>query len=411
MNCRSVKNKSLSINDFITSRGVDILAITETWLGSHIDNQVLKELVPMDYDIIHSPRHGKRGGGVAVIFKKGLSVKHLINYQEDVYTHFEHITCSVTAANRQFRLCVIYRPPPSKLNGLRNTIFFDEWSTYLDHQVILPQEIIITGDLNFHLDDLANADARQFSGILNSRGLIQHVTEATHTHGHTLDVVITRHGSSIIHKPVSVYDPCLCDANGNMSGDHLAVHVSLNCGQPDRPRKKVNFRKYRKIVIQEFITDIESSAALQPSDDAGVDDLVGAYMSGIKELIEKHAPLQTRVITLRPNAPWYNEKLREEKQKRRKAERLWRRTRLTIHHQMYKEQCRVVGSLVTQCKKDYYSDKIVEYGSNHSRLFRLTKDLMGQRGEIILPYRSSEQELSNKSDYSLNTISTIKREH
>jgi len=38
-----------------------------------------------------------------------------------------------------------------------------------------------------------------------------------------------------------------------------------------------------------------------------VDDLVEAYNSGVNFLINKHAPLQKKTITLRPNAPWYTE--------------------------------------------------------------------------------------------------------
>lgn len=408
LNCRSVKNKALSISDFITSKDIDILALTETWLGTNIDNQVLAELIPPGYDIILNSRQERRGGGVGVLFKKNLNVRQLASSQDDVFTHFEHLSCSVCAGDVQIRLCIIYRPPPSKRNGFRNTLFFEEWSNYLDHQVVIPQEIIITGDLNFHLDDLMNADSRHFSELLDARGLVQHVTEATHVHGHTLDVVITRENSSIIHGVPSVIDPYLSDIKGNPSGDHLAVHTSLSCGKPGRIRKEVSFRKYREISVPDFIRDIESSHTLQATV-GGVDDLVEAFNSGIRDLIDKHAPLQTKVITKRPNAPWYTEELREAKQKRRKAERKWRRTKLIIHQQIYKDQCRLVGLLLVQAKKNYYSDKIAECGTDHKQLFRLTKNLMGQNGDVILPSCSSEKILSNKfSNYFLNKITTIR---
>lgn len=408
LNCRSVKNKTLSISDFIASQDIDILALTETWLGTNIDNQVLAELVPPGYDIIQSSRQERRGGGVGVLFKKSLNVKQLASSKDDAFTHFEHLTCSICPGDVQIRLCIIYRPPPSKRNGFRNNVFFEEWSNYLDHQVVIPQEIIITGDLNFHLDDPMNADARQFSELLDARGLVQHVTEATHVHGHTLDVVITRENSSVIAGVPSVVDPCLSDAKGNPSGDHLAVHTALSCGKPSRIRKEVTFRRYREISVPELIRDIESSPTLQTTE-GGVDDLVAAFNSGIIDLMDKHAPLQTKVITKRPNAPWYTEELREAKQKRRKAERQWRRTKLTVHQQIYKDQCRQVGLLLVQAKKNYYSDKIAECGTDHKQLFRLTKNLMGQNGDTILPSCSSEKILSNNfSNYFLNKIKTIR---
>jgi len=70
LNCRSVKNEPISICDFIISNGVDILAITETWLGNVIDDHVLSDLIPSGYDILHTALSGSRGGGVAVVFKQ-----------------------------------------------------------------------------------------------------------------------------------------------------------------------------------------------------------------------------------------------------------------------------------------------------------------------------------------------------
>jgi len=114
-------------------------------------------------------------------------------------------------------------------------------------------------------------------------------------------------------------------------------------------------------------------------------------------IINKHVSLQRKTITLRPNAPWYTEELREGKHNRRKAEQLWRKPKLKIHHQLFKEKCREVGNLLMRSKRTYYSDKIAECGN---RLFRITKNLMGYKGEIILPSCSSDEHLANKfSDF------------
>ena len=51
LNARSVKNKALSISDYLTSNETDILAHNKTWLGSTIDKCVLSELVPDGYGI------------------------------------------------------------------------------------------------------------------------------------------------------------------------------------------------------------------------------------------------------------------------------------------------------------------------------------------------------------------------
>ena len=93
LNCRSVANKRLSIADFIISRDVDIMALTETWLGHDNDQQILRDLVPLGYNILQVSRSsGRRGGGVGLLFKSNLKVKRVKTHSFD---QFEHMHCTM----------------------------------------------------------------------------------------------------------------------------------------------------------------------------------------------------------------------------------------------------------------------------------------------------------------------------
>ena len=107
--------------------------------------------------------------------------------------------------------------------------------------------------------------------------------------------------------------------------------VSLSAEEPGVVTKKVSYRKYRAISVSDLIQDIKSASILH-SVGGSIDDLVDAYSTGLASIVNKHAPLITKQVKLRPNTPWYSEELRNEKQKRRKAERLYRRTKLTINY-------------------------------------------------------------------------------
>jgi hypothetical protein len=271
-----------------------------------MDDHVLSDLIPSGYDILQTARAESRGGGVAVVFKQGLHMKIISTPSEvKVYTHFEHLECYVSTGDKPFRLCVIYRPPPSKQNGFTNSLFFDEWASYLDELAVTPQELIITGDLNFHLDKPDSPDVHQFSGLLELHGLVRHVRAATHIQGHTLDVIITQDDSFILRDTPLVMDPCLVNTRGNSSIDHMAIHMKLDIGKPKSTRKKITFRKLRAISVP----DIDSTPSLKCTPGSVV-DLISAYDSSIRGLIDKHAPLQVKTITLRPNA-WYTEDIRE----------------------------------------------------------------------------------------------------
>ena len=59
----------------------------------------------------------------------------------------------------------------------------------------------------------------------------------------------------------------------------------------------------------------------------------------LRELLDKHAPEETRKITLRPYAPWYDDSLRESKQKKRALERKWKKSGLEIDKQIFHTSC------------------------------------------------------------------------
>ena len=112
------------------------------------------------------------------------------------FSQFEILRCCVTAGNSQLSLILVYRPPPSATNGLSVPLFLDEWATLLEKLNLSPHEALITGDLNFHIDDPTNADANRFTALVESYGFTQHVNGPTHKDGHTLDVIITRDTST-----------------------------------------------------------------------------------------------------------------------------------------------------------------------------------------------------------------------
>jgi exonuclease III len=408
LNCRSVKNKAMSIGELITSKDSDVIALTETWLGTDVDDHIMTDLVPPGYAFIHIPRQRKRGGGIAVLYKSRLCIKIIPQSTEDAFTNFENIHCSVSDGNVQIQMHVIYRPPPSKKNGFKTNIFFDQWSTYLDQHTVVPQDLIITGDLNFHLDDHSNADALRFSSILDSHGLVQQVTGSTHVHGHTLDVLITRDDSSILNESPSVVDPCLFDNNGNSSGDHFGILSYINIAKPVCTTKKITFRKFQDISLPDFIADIELSTILH-NNEGTAEDLVDAYNSVMSTIIEKHAPLQMKTITFRPNTPWYTDELRKEKQKKRKSERRWRKTKLTVDYDVYKEHCKETNKLLLAAKREHYSNKISECGSQQKPLFKIVKKLMGSKEGDVLPSSKSNLDLANTfSDFFSDKICTIR---
>ena len=125
-------------------------------------------LVPSGYDVLHVAKPDQRRGGVAILFiGQGLVLNIIQSTKDGIFTQFEHMEFSLKAGKTQMRLCIIYRPPPSGQNRFKATMFLDEWSNYLGRLTAIPQEVIITGDLNFHFGDPTDINVCRLMGQLD----------------------------------------------------------------------------------------------------------------------------------------------------------------------------------------------------------------------------------------------------
>jgi hypothetical protein len=180
---------------------------------------------------------------------------------------------------------------------MKISVFFEEWSKYINQHVIAREELLITGDLNFHLDKPTDPSTQKFMSIHHEHGLTQHVNEPTHAHCHILDVVITRDNSSILQSSPSIDENYLSDSKGISSVDHKGISIILHISNPPKSRKTVSYRKYRAIELAFFASDIESIITFH-SEEIPLDELVRNYNDSIRAAVDKHAPVQTNIVTL-----------------------------------------------------------------------------------------------------------------
>jgi hypothetical protein len=63
--------------------------------------------------------------------------------------------------------------------------------------------------------------------IWDEHSLSQHMVGATHVRGHTLDVVIARENSRLLHDRPFIFDPILYNDKGALVRDHMAIRLNL----------------------------------------------------------------------------------------------------------------------------------------------------------------------------------------
>ena len=174
---------------------------------------------------------------------------------------------------------MIYRPPTSKANGLRNSgVPDDEWPTFLTRYTTSQKDIIIVGDMNFHLDVADDRDAQHFTSVMQSCCLQQPVHEPTLVHGHTLDTVITMDTNNLV-SDIDVTHPGLCEPMGRPTREDFAVNFTRNIAKPAPCWKTTSFWILCSIDVDSFKRDIAAPAMLKQSGDS-VDVLAFAYNDG-----------------------------------------------------------------------------------------------------------------------------------
>ena len=191
---------------------------------------------------------------------------------------------------------VIYRPSYSVTHPLTVNSFITEFSEFLESVVMTTEPLLITGNFNIHVNMQLDNDNSRFLDLLSSMDLQQHVVFPTRISGNTLDLLIIRTLDSNIIKEIQ---PDI------FFSDHCFVLFSINMS-----RQKLSFRKIKAIDTTIFMADLSASRLCKdpPSD---LEKLVDCYNTTLVDLLDRHAPLKTKTVTVRPQVSWYSEEIRE----------------------------------------------------------------------------------------------------
>ena len=199
----------------------------------------------------------------------------------------------------------------------------------MEELIAAPNKLILAGDFGFQVENPTNTEARKFLDLLYSAGLQQHVDGPTHRDGHTLDLIITRCADNFISKLKILPE---------LPSYHKRVLCNGDLPRPAPTRKSVTFRKLQNVDSEKFSEDIAISL-LNNLEGRDLDIMIDQYNEILCSLLNKHAPLRSREIILRPYAPWFSDELRELKQEKRRLGRKSVNTNLTVHKEMYQMIC------------------------------------------------------------------------
>ena len=97
----------------------------------------------------------------------------------------------------------------------------------------------------------------------------------------------------------------------------------------------------------------------------------------MRKLLDKHAYLKTIQVVERPMNDWINDDILALRIK-------IRRTRLTIHYDLYKESCMAVKKGISESKSQIFLKKINECHGDQKRLFEIIGIMIGRKRNDVL---------------------------
>ena len=302
-------------------------------------------------------------------------------------TSMEIMEFLLTLKSRKITIVHIYRSESSPQHRYTMQTFFREFNELMAHYNLSKNELIIGGDFNIHVNKPADTNTKKLNSILNTFGLIQHITEPTHEHGNTLDLLITRK-KTLLNKYII----------GEQLSDHKNILLELNLKKPPPLKKTIKFRKTKSINTTDFKKDVLSlidhfnTTGNRNRDE--LNKLVQKYNS-VSKILEKHAPLIERTVIVREPTPWSLDDIKVDKRRRRQLEKKKDKSNLYIDKQLYKEQKNKFNNLLKKLTNDDLSNMIDKNAGDSKVLFKSFNKRMNRKQVAPLPMGNSDSEVAD----------------
>ncbi|KAL0148215.1 hypothetical protein M9458_056447 [Cirrhinus mrigala] len=200
--------------------------------------------------------------------------------------------------------------------------------------------------------------------------MIQHVHGPTHNRGHTLNLLNSKglYISSIVIKDVAL-------------SDHFCIFFDILISAATESRS-VSVRK-RCINENTSVLFMKAISSMPSISADSVDLLLESFNSKVKNVIDDIAPVKVSKTTGRQKSSWRKSTaVQSMKRQCRKAERMWRKTKLEIHYSIYKDSLHAFNVELATARQKFFSNLINSNLNNTRTLFATVERLTNPPSQI-----------------------------
>ncbi len=251
--------------------------------------------------------------------------------------------------------------------------------------------VLLLGDFNIHENTV---QCNELMSVLDCFSLTQHVTFATHSRGHILDLVCTSGLNNIL---VSRTDFAF--------SDHKLLNFSFGFPISTSPVKKMlTYHKICSVDPSAFSDSIRVSTLSDCLLSNCPSEICSIYNNTISHILEKHSPVKTRLVPSTHVSPWFTPELRAMKAMGRRLERLYRKTGLSVHSSALKEHLLNYRTALNAARSSYVSSTIKNSMCRPKSLFAMVNKLTNPPQHVM---SGSEELVNNFSHYFSDKLMSI----
>uniref|UniRef100_A0A669CVV3 Reverse transcriptase domain-containing protein n=1 Tax=Oreochromis niloticus TaxID=8128 RepID=A0A669CVV3_ORENI len=231
---------------------------------------------------------------------------------------------------------------------------------------------------------------------------MQHISEPTHNRGHTLDLLISK---DLNISNIAVTDIAL--------SDHFCISFDSNilANIPNQSKITVRKRFLKENSAEYFKLMYTSTLFKSPTstNTHSVNKLTDDFLSKILDMMDKIAPFKVKTVSSKKKSPWRSDPLVcNEKRECRRAERKWRKTRLQVHCEIYKERLNKYQLALKDARESFFSE-IIHINNNNARTLFATVERLTSPPVAIAPELSSTRACNEFANFFIEKILKIRR--
>ena len=209
------------------------------------------------------------------------------NHMDVSSFEFWEITFSLHLQN--IRMAILYCPGHP---GTDNA-FKEELDQFLAILPVYQKKLVICGDFNYWFDNPSlKPYTNEFMSFLDTNNMSNYVQGPMHISGHILNPVLTPVGVDLVNR-VEV------SPIRHKISDHALITFELDVIEPTTYSKKITFRSYRELNVQDATSIIENDLLSTVSEGLTSVQHVHSYNRGFTSLGDQFCPLITKEIRVR----------------------------------------------------------------------------------------------------------------